>query len=626
MAPGLTWRIVAGLAFLMLASATAHSDQTDWKHGGTLFGELRYGPDFAHYDHVNPDASKGGTLNQGVPGSFDSFNPFVVRGRPAAGLTASGGLLYDTLFEQSVDQPSASYGLVAEAFRHAEDFSWASYRLNPEARFHDGEPVKPEDVIWSLEALRRNQPLYSKYYADVEKAEKTGDHEVTFTFSIAGNRELPHIMGDMPVLPRHWWEGTDANGNARNIDEPTIEPPLGSGPYRIAEFDVGQSVTWERVEDYWAAELPVRKGRFNFDRIHYTYFLDQNALWEAFKKGGISDTRAENISRRWMTEYIFPAVERGDVIKSAFAEESPQPFQAYFLNVRREKFQDVRVRRALTLLFDFESMNKNLFFDSYARTDSYFEGGELQHQGGPPQGRVKEILEGYRGRIPDAAIDEAFELPVYASAADTRKNQRAALRLFREAGFRFEGGKMLDADGRPFTIEILGRGPTDERVGIPTIEKFRKLGIEANLRVVDTAQYKNRIDGFDFDMTMLGTIQSLSPGNEQREYWSSAAAERAGARNYSGIADPVVDELVERIITAPDREELIALTRALDRILLHGHYAIPMWHNPQIWFAWWRKLQFPPTQPLYTGVDIYSLWIDEEVEEELSEAAAAAVQ
>lgn len=617
--------LIAVLAVVAMFCITrAAAEEPQWRHGGVLFGTLKYGPDFSHYDHVNPDAPKGGTYNQGVPGNFDSFNPFVVRGRPAAGLTLSGGLLYDTLFEQSVDQPSASYGLVAQAFRHAPNFSWAAYRLNPDARFHDGEPIKPEDVIWSLEVLKRNQPLYTKYYGDVVRAEKTGEHEVTFTFAKAGNRELPHIMGDLPVLPKHWWEGTDADGNPRNIDDPTTEPPLGSGPYRIAGFDIGKTVTWERVDDYWAADLPVRKGRFNFNRIHYTYFLDRNALWEAFKKGGISDTRAENVSRRWQTEYIFPAFERGDVEKAVFAEESSQTFQAYFFNTRRSKFADVRVRKALNLLYNFEALNKTQFFGAYTRTDSYFEGGELQHGGTRPQGRVKEILEEYRGQIDDAIIDEAFALPVLAGASDVRKAQRQALKLFREAGYQFRDGKMVDGEGKQFTLEILGNNPTDERIGNPVVESFRKLGIEASLRIVDSAQYKQRIDNFDFDVTSLLTRQSLSPGNEQRDFWSTAAADLPGARNYAGIRDEVVDELIERVIAAPDRDELVALTRALDQVLMHGYYTIPMWHNPTVWYAWWRKIKFPPTQPVYTGIDPYSLWIDEEAEEALNRASAAA--
>ncbi|MFZ1815570.1 MAG: extracellular solute-binding protein [Rhizobiaceae bacterium] len=609
--------LVRLLTFIVLAISPLAAHGQDWRHGGALFGELKYGPDFKQYEHVNSDAPKGGTFNQAAAGGFDSFNPFVVRGRAAAGLNYTGGLLYDTLFEQSVDQPSASYGLVAEAFSHPEDFSSATYRLNGAARWHDGTPITAEDVIWSLEKLKEVHPLYAEYFRNVVKAEKTGEREVTFTFDIKGNRELPHIIGDLPILPREWWEGVGPDGKKRDISQPTTEVPLGSGPYRIANFDLGKNVVWQRVDDYWGKDLPVRKGRYNFGAIRYTYFLDENALWEAFKKGGITDTRAENRSQRWATEYNFPAFERKDVLRKAFDTQSPEPFQAYFFNTRNPKFADVRVRKALTLLFDFESMNRTLFFGLYTRTDSYFEGGELQAPQGLPQGREKEILEEYRDRISGSVIDEPFELPVYGSPADTRKHQRAALKLLTEAGYRLAGGKLVDAAGKQFEIEFLGSGPTDERVGIPTVEYLRPLGIKATIRIVDDAQYKNRIDGFDFEVSMLSTAQSLSPGNEQREYWTSRSADRPGGRNYSGIKDPVLDELVERIISAPNRDELVALTQAMDRILLHGYYAIPMWHNPEAWFAWWRKLQFPPTQPAYSGIDLYSLWIDETIEAEM---------
>lgn len=590
--------------------AFAGEEPGPWLHGAALFGELKYGPDFKHYDHVNPDAPKGGVDDEIAYGGYDSFNPFVVRGRPAAGLTYSGGLLYDTLLEQSVDQPSASYALIADAFRYPPDFSSATYRIDPRARFHDGTPITPDDVIWSLQTLKANYPLYTSYYHNVVEVEQTGEREVTFTFDVKGNRELPLIMGDLPVLPRHWWEGKDAQGNQRNITEPTAEPPLGSGAYRIAEFDSGKSITWERVKDYWAADLPVRKGRFNFDRIHYTYFLDQNAVWEAFKKGGFADTRRENVSKYWATEYDFPAFQRGEVLRKEFPTTSPKPFQGYYFNTRNPKFSDWRVRKALMLLFDFESMNKTLFYGLYTRTDSYFEGGELQGGREKPEGRMKEILEEYRGRIPDAAIDEPLKIPVYDKPADTRRYQRAALKLFTEAGYTFKGGQMLDPSGKQFEIELLGAGPTDEKVGIPTIDYFSKLGIKTNLRIVDTAQNKARMDSFDFEMAIEVTLQSLSPGNEQREYWTSSAAKSPGARNFAGISDPVVDELVERIIQARDRDEQVALTRALDRVLMTGYYTIPMWHNPDEWYAWWSKMKQPPTQPPYAGVDTFSWWID----------------
>lgn len=590
----------------------------EWKHGGTLFGELKYKKGFTHYNHVNPNAPKGGTLNRNSQGGFDSFNPFIVKGRPAPGLNYSGGLLYDSLLSQSVDQSAAAYGMIAEAFRYTDDYSQTAYRLNPNAKWHDGVSITPEDVIWSLKVLRENQPLYTDYYKNIENATKTGEFEITFKFDIKGNRELPNIIGDLPILPKHWWEEKDAKGNLRDITEPlTGEVPLGSGAYKITKYDMGNTVTWERVKNYWAKDLNIQKGRNNYDFIRYTNFENADAAWEGFKKGGISDARSENRSRRWSTEYNFPAFKRGDIVRKAWPTEGSETYQAFYINTRKVKFQNRDLRHALMLLYDFEAMNKNIFFGLYTRTDSYFEGGELQGNA-KLKGRSKEILEAYRGKIDDRIIDEAYVLPIIKNSKDTRKVRRQALGLLQKAGYEFKNGKMLDATGKQFSIEILGSGPTDETIGLPYVANLKKLGINANVRIVDSAQYKARIDDFNFDLTIKSTRQSLSPGNEQREYWSSAAADRKGARNYAGIKDSVVDELVERIILAPNRAEAVALTKALDHVLLHGHYSVPLYHNPALWYAWWRKINYPPNQPKYIGLDTLSGWIDIEAEKELA--------
>ncbi len=592
------------------------ADESKWHHGTALFGELKYGPDFSHYDHVNPDAPKGGTLNVAVEGGYDSFNPFIVRGRPPAGLNYQGGLLYDSLFAQSIDQSGASYGLIADAYRYGDDYSWAVYRLNPKAKWHDGRPITPEDVVWSVTQLRKINPLWSNYYKNIERVEITGEHEISFFFDQKNNRELPQILGDLPVLPKHWWTGKNAQGEPRDISKPVSEIPLGSGPYKISEISMGKFITWERVEDYWGREKPTQKGRNNFGKIHYSYYLEPTGIWEAFKKGGIADYRLENRSQRWARSYDFPAFKSGDVLRREFPTSGSQVFQGYYLNTRRSKLKDRRVRQALTLLFNFEFMNKNLFFDAYTRTDSFFEGGELQSQG-LPAGRELEILEAYRGKIPEEVFTKEFKLPDYSRPGSFRTAQRQALKLFREAGYTFKNGKMLDKDGAQFTLEFIGNSPTDERIANPYFENLRTLGILPTLRILDTAQYKNRLDKFDFEITGIATRQSLSPGNEQREYWSSKAAERNGTRNYSGIADPVIDELIERLISAKDRQELLHLTHALDRILKWRYYAIPQWHNPKVRLAWWRKLQFKPQQPETDGPDIFSFWIDRAIEKEL---------
>ncbi len=601
---------------VIIQSGNVEADENKWHNGSTLFGELKYGEDFDHYDHVNVNAPKGGTLNQAAFGGFDSFNPFVVRGRPAAGLSYQGGLLYDSLFTQSVDQPSASYGLVADAFRFADDYSWAVFRLNPKARWHDGKPITPEDVVWSMQMLRKVNPLWSNYYRNIERVEITGKHEISFFFDQKNNRELPTIIGDLPVLPKHWWNGTNVEGERRDITKPITEPPLGSGPYRIGKYKMGKSITWELADNYWGVDVAAQKGRFNFGKIRYTYFLDPAAIWEAYKKGGIIDYRIENRSQRWARSYNFPAIKRDDVLRKEFPKSGSQVFQGYFLNTRKEKFRDRRVRQALGLLFDFETMNKNLFYGAYTRTDSFFEGGELQSSG-IAEGRELEILQQYRGKIPDELFEREFVIPNFSKPGSFRLAQRQALKLFTEAGYSFTAGKMLDKNGKQFSLEFIGNNPTDERIANPFFENLRTLGIKPNLRILDTAQYKNKLDKFDFEVTGGVTIQSLSPGNEQREYWSSRSANTNGTRNYAGINDPVIDELIEKIIAAADRQELVHLTRALDRILKWQYYAIPQWHNPTVRLSWWRKLQFVDKQPTMVGVDTDSFWIDTKIENEL---------
>lgn len=606
-------RLTATVLLVAILHAGPALAESEWRTVSSLVGSSKYADGFERYDHVDPEAPKGGTLNLVAIGTFDSFNPFIVRGTPAAGLAAfGGGLLHDTLMSQSVEEAGTSYPLIAEAFSYPDDYSSATYRLNPGARFHDGEPITAEDVVWSFESLKANHPMYNQYFHNVVEAVAHGEHEVEFRFDQKNNRELPHIIGDLPVLPRHWWEGTDASGKKRDISSPTLEPPVGSGPYRIKSFRPGAEIVWERVDDYWAHDLAVNIGRYNFGERRYSYFLDENAAWQAFTKGGIDDYRVENRSQKWATEYNFPAFQSGDVIKKAFPQASGEPMQAFVLNTRRDKFKDRRVREALAWAFDFESMNRTLFYGLYKRTDSYFEGGELASSG-LPQGRELEILEAYRGRIPDEVFEKPFELPVYTgNNRDDRAHLARAFKLLQDAGYVRKGSQLVDQDGKVLSIEFLGNDPSDARVTSPFIEQLRKLGIDARLRVIDQSQYINRVRNFEFDVVTSVFAQSQSPGNEQRDFWSSRAADTPGSRNLMGIRNPVVDELVERVVFAADREELVAATRALDRVLLWEFYVVPQWHNPEIWLAWWNKFGMPPTQPAYVGVDIESWWIDAE--------------
>lgn len=620
-------RFVISLA--LLAATTlgtlqiARAAEPEWRHATSLTGEPKYGPDFKHYDYVNPDAPKGGTLNNIAQGSFDSLNPFVIQGESAAGLPPTGnpiggGILYDTLLSQALDQPGTNYGLVAEAVAYPDDFSWVKFRLNPAAKWHDGQPITAEDVIWSFETLKRQTPLYNKYYHDVTKAEKTGEREVTFTFAISGNRELPNIMGDFPILPKHWWEGTDKNGNKRDFSKPTTEIPLGSAAYKIESVDFGKSIIWSRVPDYWGKDLPVEVGRNNFDRIRYEYFRDGNAAWEGFKKGGLQDYRSEPSISRWMREYDFPAFNRGDVVKKVFPERSLGRMQGFLINTRREKFKDIRVRQALNFAFDFETMSKNMFYGQYKRINSYFAGSELASSG-LPQGKELEILQTVKGEVPEQVFTQEFKNPVSDTPQALRENLRNAVNLLREAGYENKDGKLVNTKtGEQLTIEFLGSDPRDERTVGPFMANLRKLGIDARLRPVDSAQYVARINDFDYDILgIMGMAQSLSPGNEQRDFWSSSTADTPGSRNYMGIKNPAIDKLIDKVILAKDRDELVAATHALDRVLLWNYYVVPQWYDDRTKIAYWNKFGMPDKQPEYVGVDPFSWWIDTAKEQAL---------
>ncbi|WP_416208122.1 extracellular solute-binding protein [Chelativorans sp. M5D2P16] len=603
--------LIAGLTMALITVAPPAVAQ-EWRTASSLIDPDVETETFERFDYVNSDAPKGGTLNSVAVGTFDSFNPFIVRGTSAAGFTNFGGLLWDTLMQQSPAEPGTSYPLIAEAFKYPEDYSSATYRLDPDARWHDGEPITAEDVVWSFNVLKEVSPLYNRYFSSVTEAVALSDREVEFQFDQTGNRELPHIMGDLTVLPKHWWEGTRPDGTQRDITEPTLEPPLGSGPYRIASFNPGSDIVWERVEDYWAADLPVNIGRHNFDRRRYTYVFDENAAWLAFTKGGAEDIRVENSSRRWMTAYNFPAFKAGDVVKREFPNGGPHAMQAFVFNLRLPRFQDPRVREALTLVYNFEEQNRTRSYGQYTRTDSYFEGTELAAEG-LPEGRELEILEQFRDEIPPEVFTEEFQLPVYDDPEDERRYLREAVSLFREAGWVIRDGRMVNEEtGEQFRIGFLGRTETDEIITSGYISNLRRIGIDASLRIIDTSQYINRVNSFDFEAITNSFLQSLSPGNEQREFWGSQAADIPGSRNLAGIQDPVVDALVEKVVYAEDREDLVAATRALDRLLLWRYYMVPQYHRPVLWVAYWNKFGVPEEQPEAAGVDIESWWTDPE--------------
>jgi microcin C transport system substrate-binding protein len=576
-----------------------------WTHAITLMGEPKYGSDFKHFDYADPNAPKGGLVRMGAQGGFDNFN-IVVAGLKGD-LENGVQQIYDTLMTESSDEPFTSYGLLAEAVRIAPDLGSVSYRLRENARWHDGKPITPEDVVWSYGVLKANSPFYAAYYQTVAKAEATGPHEVTFTFTEKGNRELPQVIGQLRVLPKHWWEAKDANGKPRSPTETTLEPPLGSGPYRLAKFEPGRSVTYTRVPDYWGKDLPVNAGRYNFDTERFEYFRDGTVLVEALK-GDLYDFRAENIARNWATAYDdFPAVKDGRLVKEAFPDRGNGIMQAFVFNTRKDKFKDQRVRRAFNLAMNYEEMNKALFFGLYKRIDSYYFGSELAASG-LPEGREKEILEGLKDKVPPAVFTTPYKNPVNDTPEAVRANLREAVRLLKEAGYELKGGQMVDKAGTPLTVEFLEFQNTFERVILPFVAQLKLIGIGATLRVIDQAQYQNRMRNFDFEITTTGWPESLSPGNEQREYWGSVAADKPGSRNLIGVKDPAIDALIDKLVYASDREGVVAATRALDRVLLAHDFVVPQWAADRQRTLRWNRFSHPPVLPLYGGSGYPTTW------------------
>ncbi|MBO6544298.1 MAG: ABC transporter substrate-binding protein [Alphaproteobacteria bacterium] len=569
-----------------LMATPAHAQEE--RHGLSLFGSLKYDADFEHFEYVNPDAPKGGTLRYSSIGSFDSLHPFIIKGSPATGLT----FIYDTLMASAYDEPASEYGLLAESVSYPDDYSSVTFTLRTQAKWHDGTRITPEDVIWSFETLKANMPFYNAYYADVESAEKLSPLKVRFNFAISGNRELPQIVGQLIVLPKHYWA-------TRDFTATTLEPPLGSGPYRVSVVDAPKSITYERVNDYWGKDLPVNVGAHNFDRIRFDYYGDTTVALEAFK-GDQLDVRFENSAKDWATAYDFPARREGRVRLEELRTLNPETMQGFVMNMRRDKFKDARVREAFNLAFDFEWANKTLFYGQYVRTDSYFANSELASSG-IPEGTELAFLEPFRAQLPAPLFTEPFANPVTDGSGDNRRQLRTATRLLQEAGYTVNGDGVLvhTETGEAFETEFLLVSPVFERIVQPYLQTLAKLGIKGSIRIVDTSQYQARLDTYDFDIVIGNFGQSLSPGNEQREFWGCAAAEQKGGRNIAGICNPVVEALVDEVIFAKDRETLVAATRSLDRVLLWNHYVVPQWHIPYLRAAIWDRIQHPDPTPAF---------------------------
>jgi len=593
--------VTAALALPLAAAQAQSADQKIHKaHAIAMHGEPKYGPDVAYFDYVNPKAPKGGRLTLSASGTFDTFNAFNAKGSAAAG----ANIAVETLMVNGDNEAFTMYGLLAESVEWPEDRSWVIFHLNPKARWHDGEPVTADDVLFSFNILTtEGAPLYRFYYQSVIGAEKLNERSVKFTFQPGENRELPLIMGQLPVLPQHYWEG-------RDFQATTLEPPLGSGPYRIKSFEPGRFVEVERVEDYWGEDVPVRVGTDNYDIIRYEYFLDRTIIRQALKAGQI-DYFSENSAKEWATQYNIPAVEAGLLHKERILDESSGGMQAFYMNTRRKQFQDRKVREALAYAFDFQWTNKTVYYGQYEQPASYWAPTELAATG-LPQGEELEILERYRGRIPEEVFTTPYVPPKTDGSGWPRENLLKALDLLEDAGWVVRDMQLVNAEtGERFSFEFLYLDQSQERVLLPFFFNLSRLGIEVRPRLVDTSQYINRVRARDFDMMIFNNAQALSPGNEQRDQWGSAAADQPSSRNLAGIQDPVIDELIELVISAPSRESLIQRTRALDRVLLWGHYVIPQLIAPFDRILYWDKFGRPENVPL-NGPDPLRWWIDPE--------------
>jgi microcin C transport system substrate-binding protein len=591
--------------FAAQAKAPAQPKLPGWRHGVSLFGDLKYPAGFPNFDYASPRAPSGGRVRQSALGTYDNFNVVTegARGNLAVGIE----LIYDTLLLPSMDEVSSAYGLLAEAVAYPPDSSWVRYRLHPRAKWHDGSPVTAEDVIFSFEAFKKHNPRLHAYYRHVSKAEITGEREITFAFDSPGNRELPGIVGQLKVLPRQWWTGKDASGTQRDVGATMLEPPLASGPYRIKRFEPGRLIVYERVQDYWGGKTGVRNGTNNFDELRFDYFRDLSTAFEAFKAGDV-DWHVEYSSKSWATGYDFPAVKKGQVVLEEFPIRNRGLMQAFAFNIRRPKFKDPRVRRAFNFAFDFETVNKDIFYGQYKRVASYFQGSELACSG-LPQGKELEFLRAVQDKVPEEVFTTPYWNPVCEGGTQARKNLLHATQLLNESGFVIKDMQLIDpATAEPMQIEFLLNNPGYIPCVLSYKASLQRLGINVKVRLVDPVQYENRLRQWDFDIIVAIWPESLSPGNEQRGYWGTPAADVPGSRNLIGIKNEAVDALIDRIVHARSRDELVAATRALDRVLLWNHYVVPQWTTDKLRTARWNRFDRPETMPAYGVAAFPTTW------------------
>lgn len=588
------------VVWLLLSSSIASATDAGFSHGYSVFGTLKYPPDFTHYDYANPDAPKGGALRISYIGTFDTLNQFVVNGTGAWGLQG----IYDRLMSDAHDESGSNYGLLAESIRPAPDYSWVEFKLRPEARWNDGEPVTVEDVIFTLQTIQtKGTPIRRSLVSDVERAEKTGPRTVRFTFTKPGQTKLCLTIGRLTILPKHYWEG-------RDFGKTTLEPPLGSGPYRIKSFDQGRSITYERVKDYWAKDLPVQRGQHNFDTITYEYYRDVNTRFEAFKSGHIN-YRLELSSALWATGYDFDAVANGDIVKTTIRTEDPAVILAWGINNRRDRFKDVRVRQAIDLAFDFSWVNKNFFFGLYERSNSYFANSSLGASG-VPTGVELRLLEPWRASLPPELFEREYRAPETNGSGNNRAALLEAIELLKAAGWDVKDGKLTNREtGNLFTLEFLVNNALMERSAAPYIKSLKRLGIDASVRLVDSSQYAARTQRYDFDMMVVYLPQASLPTRSLKGFWGSESASYEGSLNYSGISDPALDAMLDVVATANDPEEYYAAIKAADRILLWNHYMVPLYHPSGSWRAHSSELKRKTwVAPMYDDAFPESWWFD----------------
>lgn len=603
------------LCCAFFSNASAADDpglKTHTAYGLTLFGKLKYGPDFKHFDYVNPDAPKGGTFTYGWGNTFDNLNPFIAVGTPPAFLTFDQ-IIYDHLMVRSGDEPASIYGLVAESVTYPDDYSWAEFKLRDNARWHDGTPVTVDDVIFSEKILRTQAaPRYSNNYTAITKIEQTGPHSVRFTFGEKNNRGLLYAIAQLPILSKQFWRD-------RDFSKPTIEPPLTSGPYKVVKVDPGRSYTLQRVADYWAKDLPVNKGRYNFDFIKHDYYRDTSVNFEAFMAGK-TDLRWEVLPNQWATGYNVPALKDGRLIKEMLKFSGPTLYSGLYFNLRRDKFKDPKVREAMSYALDFEWLNKNIFHGEYVRTRSHFDHSELANRG-LPQGKELELLEPYRDQLDPRVFTTEWNPPkTDTTPASLRRNLRKAAMLLKEAGWTMKDGKLLSKEGKPLEFEILLIDPFFERATAPFVNNLKLLGINATMRRVDPGEWTRLIQNFDYEVTQGLTLpMPLSPGAEQLGYWGSAAADQKGSPNWMGIKNPVVDAMIDKIIHAQDRDTLVAAVHALDRVLCWNFYSIPAWYAKGFPIAYWNRFGRPKKENTWLRLVWYSdtWWVDPKKEAEL---------